>query len=137
VPFTVDDTDIWVGKVVEETSSKVETSVRASRALVHDLGGSGLAIVRYTDPFEARVVLFSSHGDNEIVVFVPTTAGNLSDFNIVETKLGPGETFMDSNVSRGTAGNGVVSVTGYARTSVRIGGDVWGKERESEERKRE
>lgn len=61
----------------------------------------------------------------------------LCDSDIVEGKLDPGKgsTFVHSNISRGAAGNGVM-VTGCVNISVRIGGNVWGKERESEERKR-
>lgn len=64
---------------------------------------------------------------------------NFLQSDIIESPPGVTETFMqvDCNISRGTAGKGIMSMAGYVRTSVRIGRDVCDKERESQERKRE
>ena len=44
---------------------------------------------------------------------------------------------VDSNISRSTAGNGVMGAAGGVMTSVGVGRDVCDKEREGEGRQRE
>jgi hypothetical protein len=81
VPFTVENTGRLRGEEIEETTRKVETTVRASRTLVHDGGSGRLSAVRDADRLEAvgagvsATVLGSVQGDNEIACDVPFTAG--------------------------------------------------------------
>lgn len=53
MPFTVDNTGRLRGEELEETTGKVETTVRASRTLIHDGGRGGLSAVRDADLLEA------------------------------------------------------------------------------------
>ena len=59
--------------------------------------------------------------------------------NSVESPPSATETFIevDGNISRGTAGKGIMSMAGHVKTSVGVGRDVCNKERESQEWKRE
>jgi hypothetical protein len=53
VPFTVDNTGRLRGEELEETTRKVETTVRASRTLVHDGRSGSLSAVRDANLLEA------------------------------------------------------------------------------------
>jgi len=81
VPFTVENAGRLRGEEPEETTRKVETTVRTSRTLVHNGGNGTLSTVRDADLLEAVgagvsvTVLGSVQGDNKITFAVVFTAG--------------------------------------------------------------
>lgn len=109
VPGASEDTDRRIGEKVEETSGHVETTVRASRALVSDLSCSGLPIHGDLNHLEAVVrllVLSLIESNNKLVGSVHNTTS--TEAGVEERVADIVELVTLSNRTRRTLGKSMV-----------------------------
>jgi len=109
------------GKEAEEPCGEIETTIRATRALVHDSSRGGLSVVGHGDRLEtvrARIStteLSRVQCDDEITGAVVLTTSTHSD--VIEGPARASKAFVNTDIGVGTMGERIVVSTVTVRFS--------------------
>lgn len=114
-PFASKNTFGLGGEEVEESFGEIETTPRATRALVHDLSRGGFSVVGHSDRLEtvgARVStteLSRVQCDDEVTWVVKVATRTHSD--VIEGPTSTAEAFVNADIGVGTTGERIMVAT--------------------------